>query len=156
MATLNETTARAYNDLVEINKTASKGYQEAAEGITSPQLKSELSKLSQQRAQFTAELTQHASQLGLNVTDDNTIEGVITDAAAAAHRGWINLKSVITGHSDAAILGECETGDAIALKAYETALAAELPQQAKSVIEQQHSQILSSKNQITQWKGQAA
>ena len=156
MATPNETTARAYNDLVEINKTASKGYQEAAEGVTSPQLKSELSKLSQQRAQFTAELTQHASQLGLNVTDDNTIEGVITDAAAAAHRGWINLKSVITGHSDAAILGECETGDAIALKAYETALAAELPQQAKSVIEQQHSQILSSKNQITQWKGQAA
>ena len=156
MATPNETTARAYNDLVEINKTASKGYQEAAEGVTSPQLKSELSKLSQQRAQFTAELTQHASQLGLNVTDDNTIEGVITDAAAAVHRGWINLKSVITGHSDAAILGECETGDAIALKAYETALAAELPQQAKSVIEQQHSQILSSKNQITQWKGQAA
>ena len=156
MATLNETTARAYNDLVEINKTASKGYQEAAEGVTSPQLKSELSKLSQQRAQFTAELTQHASQLGLNVTDDNTIEGVITDAAAAVHRGWINLKSVITGQSDAAILGECETGDAIALKAYETALAAELPQQAKSVIEQQHSQILSSKNQITQWKGQAA
>ena len=156
MATPNETTARAYNDLVEINKTASKGYQEAAEGVTSPQLKSELSKLSQQRAQFTAELTQHASQLGLNVTDDNTIEGVITDAAAAVHRGWINLKSVITGQSDAAILGECETGDAIALKAYETALAAELPQQAKSVIEQQHSQILSSKNQITQWKGQAA
>ena len=156
MATLNETTARAYNDLVEINKTASKGYQEAAEGVTNPQLKSELSKLSQQRAQFSAELTQHASQLGLNVTDDNTIEGVITDAAAAVHRGWINLKSVITGQSDAAILGECETGDATALKAYETALSAELPQQAKSVIEQQHSQILSAKNQIAQWKGQAA
>ena len=156
MATPNETTARAYNDLVEINKTASKGYQEAAEGVTSPQLKSELSKLSQQRAQFTAELTQHASQLGLNVTDDNTIEGVITDAAAAAHRGWINLKSVITGHSDAAILGECETGDAIALKAYETALQAnDLPADAKSVIQQQHGQILEAKNKITQLKGQA-
>lgn len=155
MATLNETTARAYNDLVEINKTAAKGYQEAAEGVTNPQLKSELSKLSQQRAQFTADLTQHASQLGLNVTDDNTIEGVVMDAAAAVHRGWINLKSVITGQSDAAILGECETGDATALKAYETALSTELPQQAKSVIEQQHSQILSAKNQVTQWKGQA-
>ena len=71
------------------------------------------------------------------------------------HRGWINLKSVITGQSDAAILGECETGDATALKAYETALSTELPQQAKSVIEQQHSQILSAKNQVTQWKGQA-
>ena len=155
MATTTETTARAYNDLVEINKTGSKGYQEAAEGVTSPQLKSELSKLSQQRAQFASELTQHASQYGLNVTDGNTVEGLLTDAAAAVHHGWINLKSAITGHSDSAILGECETGDAVALRAYETALSADLPQQAKSFIEQQHSQILSAKNQITLWKGQA-
>ncbi len=150
-----EDTARAYNDLVEINKTATKGYQEAAEGVSSPQLKSELSRFSQQRAQFAAELTQHASQFGLNVTEGNTIEGVLTDAAAAVHRGWINIKSAVTGQDDAAILGECETGDATALKAYETALAANLPAQAKTVIEQQHSQILAAKNAITQLKGQA-
>lgn len=156
MATTTETTARAYNDLVEINKTGAKGYQEAAEGVSSPELKSELSRLSQQRAQFAAELTQHASQYGLNVTDGNTVEGLLTDAAAAVHHGWINLKSAVTGHSDSAILGECETGDAVALKAYETALqSTDLPAQAKSVLEQQHSQVLSAKNQITQWKSQA-
>lgn len=155
MATTTENTARAYNDLVEINKTGAKGYQEAAEGVSSPQLKSELSRLSQQRAKFASDLTQNASQYGLNVTDGNTVEGLLTDAAAAVHHGWINLKSAITGQSDTAILGECETGDSVALKAYETALSADLPQQAKSVIEQQHSQILSAKNQITQWKGEA-
>lgn len=156
MTTPNETTARVYNDLVEINKTATKGYQEAAEGVSNPVLKTELSRLSQQRAQFASELTKHASQFGLNVTDTNTIEGVLTDAAAAVHRGWINIKSAVTGHDDSAILGECETGDATALKAYETALQAkDLPTAAKNVIEQQHSQILSAKNKVTQWKGQA-
>lgn len=156
MATTTETTARAYNNLVEINKTGAKGYQEAAEGVSSPQLKSELSRLSQQRAQFASELTQHASQYGLNITDSNTAEGLLTDAAAAVHHGWINLKSAITGQSDTAILGECETGDSVALKAYETALqSTDLPPQAKTVIEQQHSQILTAKNWVTQQKGQS-
>ncbi|WP_426059142.1 PA2169 family four-helix-bundle protein [Hymenobacter sp. B1770] len=154
MATTTETTARAYNDLVEINKTGAKGYQEAAEGVTNPQLKSELSRLSQQRAQFASELTQRASQYGLNIQDSNTVEGLLTDAAAAVHHGWINLKSAITGHSDTAILGECETGDSVALKAYETALQAEnLPTEAKSILQQQHSEVLQAKNWVTQQKG---
>ena len=155
MATPNETTARAYNDLVEINKTGAKGYQEAAEGVSNPALKSELSRLSQQRAQFASELTQHASQYGLNVTEGNTIEGLLTDAAAAVHHGWINIKSAITGQSDDAILNECENGDTVALRAYETALqSADLPAQAKSVLEQQHGQVLQAKNWVTQHKAQ--
>jgi uncharacterized protein (TIGR02284 family) len=155
MATPTENTARVYTDLVEINKTATKGYQEAAEGVTNPQLKSELGRLSQQRAQFASELSQHASQFGINTQDESTVEGALTDAAAAVHRGWINLKSAITGQDDSAILGECETGDATALKAYETALSTDLPAQAKTVIEQQRSQILNAKNMVTQWKGEA-
>ncbi|GAB3308756.1 PA2169 family four-helix-bundle protein [Hymenobacter humi] len=154
MATTTETTARAYNDLVEINKTGAKGYQEAAEGVSNPQLKSELSRLSQQRAKFASELTQRASQYGLSIQNDNTVEGLLTDAAAAVHHGWINLKSAITGQNDSAILGECETGDSVALKAYETALqSTNLPTEAKSLIEQQHSQVLQAKNWVTQQKG---
>ena len=156
MATPNETTARAYNDLVEINKTGAKGYQEAAEGVSNPQLKSELSRLSQQRAQFASELTQHASQYGLNVTEGNTVEGLLTDAAAAVHHGWINIKSAITGQSDSAVLGECENGDSVALQAYETALQTnDLPTEAKSILQQQHSQVLQAKNWVTQQKAQA-
>ncbi|GGF09159.1 ferritin-like domain-containing protein [Hymenobacter cavernae] len=150
---INESTARAYNDLVEINETGAKGYQEAAEGVSNPQLKSQLAQYSQQRAQFASELKQHAKQYGITTEGGNTIEGVLTDAAAAVHRGWINLKSVVTGQDDNAILGECETGDATALEAYEQALkAADLPAEAKSVIQQQHGQILAAKNSITSLK----
>ena len=156
MATPNEAIARAYNDLVEINKTGAKGYQEAAEGVSSPQLKSELSRLSQQRAQFASELTQQASAHGLNMPMTNTVEGLVTDAAAAVHHAWINIKSAITGQNDSAILGECETGDSVALQAYETVMqSADLPVQAKAIVEQQHSQVLQAKNWITQQKAQA-
>jgi uncharacterized protein (TIGR02284 family) len=155
MATTTETTARVYNDLVEINKTGAKGYQEAAEGVSNPQLKSELSRLSQQRAQFASELSQQASQLGLNIEDSNTVEGLLTDAAAAVHHGWINIKSAITGQNDSAILGECETGDSVALQAYETALkSANLPAEVQGVLQEQHGQVLQAKNWITQQKGQ--
>ncbi|MCB2410014.1 ferritin-like domain-containing protein [Hymenobacter lucidus] len=154
MAIITGETARAYNDLVEINKTAAKGYQEAAEGVSSPDLKSKLSELSQQRAQFASQLTQQAQQVGINVENGNTLEGVVADAAAAVHRGWINIKSAVTGQDDSAILGECETGDATALSAYETALKSnEIPAQARTVIEKQHGEILSAKNWVTQQKG---
>ena len=157
MADFTDTTARAYNDLVTINETAVKGYQEAAEGATDPQIKSQLVQFSQQRAQFVAELGQHASRLGIKAGAETTLEGAATEAAAAVHRGWINLKSAITGQNDSAILGECETGDAVALKAYETALqATDLPADAKAVIQKQHGEILNTKNQITQMKGQAS
>lgn len=154
MATTNENTARAFSDLVAINHTGAKGYQEASEGVTNPQLKTELSQFSQQRAQFASQLSQQASKLGVSA-ESGTVEGALTEAAAAVHRGWINLKSAITGQSDVAILGECETGDATALTAYETALKADLPADVKAIVEQQHSQILSTKNKITELKGQA-
>ena len=155
MSITNENLARTYTDLVAINHTGAKGYQEAAEGVTNPQLKAELSQLSQQRAQFASELSQQATRLGAS-TESSTVEGALTEAAAAVHRGWINLKSAITGQSDSAILGECETGDATALAAYETALKADLSADAKTVIEQQHSQILAAKNKVTELKGQAS
>ena len=154
MATTDENTARAFTDLVAINHTGAKGYQEAAEGVSNPQLKADLSQFSQQRAQFASQLSKHATQMGVS-TDSSTIEGSLTEAVAAVHRGWINLKSAITGHNDTAILGECETGDATALIAYETALKANLPAEVKAIVEQQHGQILSAKNKITELKGQA-
>ncbi|WP_345114748.1 PA2169 family four-helix-bundle protein [Hymenobacter algoricola] len=155
MAAITDNTARAFNDLVEINKTAVKGYQEAAEGVSNPQLKSELSHFSQQRAQFASELEQQAQQMGVNTRAEGTIEGAVMDAAATVHRGWINIKSAITGQDDNAILGECETGDAAALQTYETALKAEgLPAEAQALVQKQHAEILAAKNKVTSLKGQ--
>ena len=143
----NDTIARALTDLLNLNRTSVKGYQEAAEEVKSPELKSQLSQYSQQRAGFVSTLEGYAQQYGIQASDTNTVESLATDAAAAVHRGWINIKSAITGQDDSAVLNAAETGEATALKAYETALSAQdIPAGAKGVLQQQHDQILAAKN----------
>ena len=144
---------RAINDLIETSKDGMKGYETASENVENPQIKSVLSRLAQHRASFVNELESQARQYGINPAQENTVEGVVMDAAGAVHRGWINLKSAISGNSSTAILNECENGDAAALKVYEQALEVQnLPLDIKSVIERQHHDILEAKNRITTLK----
>lgn len=146
----NETIARTLTDILNLNRTSVKGYQEAAEEVKNSELKSKLSGFSQQRAGFVSALEGFASQYGIDAKDTNTVESLATDAAAAVHRGWINIKSAITGQDDSAVLEAAETGEASALKAYETALSSsDLPAGAKSVFQQQHDAILQAKNWLT-------
>ena len=148
-----EKTTRTLNDLIETCKGGMKGYETAAGRVEDPQLKSEFSRLSQHRATFANELESTARQYGITAQNDNTIEGVAMDAPSAMHRGWMNLKSAITGNSNEAILSECENGDAAALETYEEALAVQtLPLDLINLIEKQHQQILEAKNHITSLK----
>lgn len=149
----NETIARALTDIINLNRTSVKGYQEAAEEVKSADFKSKLSEFSQQRAHFVADLEGYAKQYGIEAKEENTIESVATDAAAAVHRGWINIKSAITGQDDSAVLEAAETGEATALKAYDTVLSSnDVPAGAKTVFQQQHDAILQAKNWLTQNK----
>lgn len=148
-----EKNQRALADLVETAKGGMKGYETAAESVENPQIKSELSRLAQQRASFVNELEAQARQYGLEIRDENTVEGVVMDAAGAVHRGWINLKSAISGNSTDAILNECENGDAAALKTYEQALEVDtMPTDLRNLIERQHHDILEAKNRLTTLK----
>ena len=153
MATLADTTARALTDLLNLNRTSTKGYQEAAEEVKNPELKSQLSQYSQQRAGFVSDLERYAQQYGINASGSNTVESLATDAAAAVHRGWINIKSAITGQDDSAVLEAAETGEATALKGYEAALSAkDLPTDVQSVLRKQHGEVLEAKNWLSMHK----
>jgi uncharacterized protein (TIGR02284 family) len=144
---------RAINDLVETCKEGMKGYETAAGSVDNPQLKSELSRISQQRAQFVNDLQTQALQVGIHPRGDNTLEGAAMEVAGAVHRGWINLKSAVTGHDSQAVLKECENGDAAALETYAQALSvSNLPPVLKDVIEKQQAEILEAKNRITSLK----
>jgi uncharacterized protein (TIGR02284 family) len=146
----NETIARALTDILNLNRTSVKGYQEAAEEVKSADLKAKLSEFSQQRAHFVSDLEGYARQYGIEAKEENTVESLATDAAAAVHRGWINIKSAITGADDSAVLEAAETGEATALKAYETVLSSnDVPAGAKSVFQQQHDAILQAKNWLS-------
>lgn len=152
----NEKVTRALTDLLALNHTSQEGYETAAAHVSDAAVKSTLSEFAQQRAQFASTLADYGSRIGIHIEPTGTAEAVLVEGAAAVHRGWINLKSLVTGDGKTntdAILGECENGDATALTAYETALGVEgLPKDLKAVFEQQHAQILHAKNQVTALK----
>ncbi len=129
------------NDLIETCKDGEKGFREAADGLKGSGLKTTLNEYARQRSQFASELQNHVSRLGGQPQTSGS-------ASAALHRGWIDLKSALTGKDDHAILAECERGEDSAVKNYQKVLAEDLPSDLRSVVEQQYRQILEAHNRI--------
>ena len=116
----NEDVISTLNDLIETCKDGQNGFKTAAEGVERSDLKSPFYELGQERSQFAGELQSLVRELG----GDPETTGSIS---ASLHRGWINIKSVVTGQDDSAILNEAERGEDAAKKAYKDALAEDLP-----------------------------
>ena len=64
------------------------------------------------------------------------------------HRAWINIKSTIPGMDEAAVLAECERGEDIAKRAYETALEKDLPADVISIIARQYQGVKKNRDRV--------
>ncbi len=133
----NEKVINQLKKLIEICQEGKDGYRTAAEHIKNPEYTQLFEQYADQRREFEQALSQHL------VTDQegSSLKATVADAAGAVHRGWINLKSAVTGGSNSAILNECERGDAAALEAYEEALREPMPNEISTLVRQQHEKI---------------
>jgi len=134
-------------NLSEICKDGEEGYRDAATKVTSPSLRAMFNEFSSQRAHFASELQTTIAKLGGEPTQSGTFAG-------AAHRGWLNLKGMVTGHSDASIIAECEAGEDAAMKAYKEALAKDVPTEVRSIIETQFAKVSATHNTVRDLKHQ--
>ena len=75
-----------------------------AEGVKSTRLKTLFEEAAERCAQGAAELEAKVRSLGGDPTTSGSVGGSL-------HRGWIDIKSTITGMDEAAILAECERGE---------------------------------------------
>ena len=58
------------------------------------------------------------------------------------HRGWLDIKSVVTGKDDHAIIAEAERGEDVAKAVYENALKeSSLDTSARSIVQQQSTKV---------------
>jgi uncharacterized protein (TIGR02284 family) len=141
MAARNDDMISTLNELIEICKDGENGFRSAAEGISDSELQSLFRSYSEQRALFASELRTEVRRLGGNPEKTGSVAG-------AMHRGWINIKSAVTGEDEAAIIAECERGEDAAVAAYEEALAKDLSSEAKAVVRRQYAQVQQAHDRI--------
>ncbi len=137
----NEDAISALNDLIETCHDGENGFRAAAEGIKDSQLKAMFENYSQQRAQFALELQEEVRRLDGNTEKSGSVAG-------ALHRSWINIKSLVSGGSEPAIISEAERGEDQAVKSYREALGADLPEEAKAIVERQFRQVQQAHDRI--------
>ena len=137
----NDDVISTLNGLIETCKDGQDGFKEAAEGVQNSELKSAFYEYSQQRSQFAGELQNAVREIG----GDPENSGSVT---AALHRGWINIKSAVTGQDDTAILNEAERGEDSAKAAYKSALEEELPANVRAIVERQSSAVEAAHDKV--------
>ena len=128
------------NSLIELNRDGQKGFQEAAETIAAPQLKTFCLEQSRSRAHFVGELQPLVRTLGAEPDNTGTVSGTL-------HRGWLDLKSALGG-GDHAILTATETGEDHAISKYQKALAETLPSDVRDIVERQFQSVKQAHDRV--------
>ncbi|HEX8422098.1 MAG TPA: PA2169 family four-helix-bundle protein [Pyrinomonadaceae bacterium] len=138
----NDKVISVLNSLIETCKDGQNGFQTAADGIKRSEFKSLFYQYSQQRAQFAGELQQEVRRLGGDPEQAGSV-------AATLHRGWMNIKSAVTGEDENAVLAEAERGEDMAVASYRDALADQsLPADVREIVERQYAQVQEAHDRV--------
>jgi uncharacterized protein (TIGR02284 family) len=129
------------NKLIETCRDGNAGYLEAAEFAHNAELKTFFSNHAMERARFAAELERAAQRLGEAKTNTSP------SLAGTVHRAWIDLKHKL-GAGDGSVLSSVETGESNAKARYAEALAADLPQEIRGVVERQAESVSMAYSQV--------
>jgi len=127
--------------LIETVKDGEYGFKTAADGLQDPQVKPLFNQYSRQRAEMARELQAEVRRLGGDPEKAGSVAG-------AAHRGWINIKSVVTGKDDGSIIAEAERGEDSAKKMYEEALREPLPLQTLALVREQSIKVYDTHDRV--------
>jgi len=128
-------------DLIQTCEDGIHGFRTAADAVKNPAAKalfaSRLPKIELGQRELKAEVR----RLGGDPDKSGTVAG-------AMHRGWINLKSAITGKNEEAIVMECERGEEHATHVYEDALQKDLPAETRTIIERQYRGVVENLERV--------
>ncbi|MGI8991469.1 MAG: ferritin-like domain-containing protein [Bryobacteraceae bacterium] len=122
------------NRLIETSKSGELGYHTAAANVHNTQLETIFNDYAKQRAGFARQLQAEVERLGGTSTDSGTL-------GAAVHRGWMDVKSAVTGGDGAAMVAACETGEDHAAAEFERVVNLDIPGQTRSIVEKQWEKI---------------
>jgi uncharacterized protein (TIGR02284 family) len=130
------------DDLIETLRDGQEGFKQAAEAVNDPKLKSLFRDFSDQRSRFVTALQTEARKFGDREPETDS------SSAGALHRGWINLKSAVSGGDEHSILAECERGEDSAVEEFRKAMEDDLPPALQDVVSRQFAEIKAAHDRI--------
>ena len=142
---ITEDTIAHLNRLIETSKDGELGYRTAAHHVRNPQLQSIFEDYERQRANFARQLQAEVERLGGEVGESGSL-------SAAIHRGWIDVKSALSGGDGWAILAACELGEAAASAAYEKVLDMDISGPIRLTVSHQAQQVRDAHQHIVRLK----
>lgn len=143
----NDDTIRDLNHLAAINKDAEAALRTAAANVRNSELESLFNGYAAQHAKFLAELQGEVERLGGKATDSGTLGGAID-------RGWMDLKSTLSGHSAGAVISSCENGELSAEVAYSDVAKAYSSGRIYTLIEKHRQQIVGFRTRLARLAGE--
>lgn len=130
------------NSLIATTIDSVDGYAEAAKDADSSRFSTIFSERSAERRSVLTMLQAEVSRLGGDPEDDGTV-------LAGAHRVFLNLKSVVTGNDDKAIVDEVERGEDHIKAKFEDALTDQaLSPEVASVIRECFASVKTGHDQM--------
>ena len=135
------------NNLVETSRDGEEGFRTSAEHAKDAQLKSLFQNRADSCAAAVRELQDIVLAQGGKPSESSSVSGTL-------HRRWVDIKSMVTGRDDVAILNEVERGEDVAVASYKKALSQGLPSEVQDLVERQYQGVLRNHDQIKQLRNQ--
>ncbi len=144
----NDDTIDTLNDLIETCKDGEYGFRTSAEQLKNTEARQLFMRRADECNQAASDLQALVVQLGGSAEDSGS-------AAGAMHRGWVAVKSKLTGYTDKAVFEETERGEDSAMESYRKALASDLPPAVLQVVERQFEGVKRNHAQVRALRDQA-
>lgn len=133
------------NSLIATTIDSVDGYTEAAKA-SEGRFSALFTSRAAERRKVATQLQQQVTSLGGEPEDDGT-------ALAGAHRVFLNLKSMVTGHDEKAIINEVEAGEDHIKAKYEDAIRdTDLSPSVRAIIEQAYVSVKEGHDQMRDLK----
>lgn len=134
------------NDLITTTIDSVDGYREAGEDANSRQFRSVFFDRANERQEIADRLQEYVRELGGTPTDAGSL-------TAGVHRVFMNLRDVVTGADDRAVVAEVERGEDYLKMKFEDALAdVDLDGNTRSVVSQCYQSVKSGHDQMSNLK----
>lgn len=144
----NDDTIHHLNHLIAVNRDAEAGLRTAAGNVNNTEIESLFIGYAKQHAKFATELETEIERLGGKPAETGTLGGAI-------ERGWMDLKSALSGHSAAAMLASCQSGEQSAEVSYTNLAETHRSGQTHTLIEKHRQQIIAFRTRLARLVGES-